>query len=318
VNEDLIIKYLLQETTANEEEQVKEWITSDPENEKEFKRFERIWSSSKQLETSRSTDADKAWDNFKTKVSGRQKIVENKVRSISRDYSWLKVAALVFIVAATWAYYSTVNNGYATLESGSLVRTETLPDGSEVTLNKNSRIAYSRKFTGDTRSVKLEKGEVFFNVTAEKSKPFIIEADEVAVRVVGTSFNVKHNEHITEVIVETGVVQVAKAGRVVELRAGERVSIGNNSAILRKEPNTDKLYKYYRSKMFVADNTPLWRVVEVLNEAYEANIIIENDQHKNLALNTTFEDESLDEIVRVITQTFKINAVKENGKIILR
>ncbi|SKB71197.1 FecR family protein [Daejeonella lutea] len=318
MSEDLIIKYLLQETTANEEERVKEWIAAGPENEKEFKRFELIWSSSKELETSRTADADKAWDNFKTKVSGHRKVVKPNLRSIRRDYSWLKIAAVVFIVAAAWTFYSTVNNGYATLESGNLVRKETLPDGSEVTLNKNSRIAYSRKFTGDTRSVKLEKGEVFFNVTADKSKPFIIEADEVVVRVVGTSFNVKHNSHITEIIVETGIVQVAKAGRMVELRAGERVSIDNNNPILRKKPNTDKLYKFYRSKIFVADNTPLWRVVEVLNEAYESNIIIENDQHKNLSLNTTFEDESLEEILRVITQTFKINAVKENGKIILR
>jgi ferric-dicitrate binding protein FerR (iron transport regulator) len=88
--------------------------------------------------------------------------------------------------------------------------------------------------------------------------------------------------------------------------------------VLRKVANTDQLYNYYRSKLFVADNTPLWRVVEILNEAYDANIVIENDQHRDLPLTTTFKDESLDNILHIITETFKITAVKENGKIILR
>ncbi len=194
-----------------------------------------------------------------------------------------------------------------------------LPDSSEVTLNRNTVISYRRNFKGNTRSVKLDSGEVFFNVRSDKSKPFVIEADDVTVKVLGTSFNVKHTKHITEVIVETGIVQVSVGNQLVELRAGEKILIKDKNTILRKEANEDQLYTYYRSRVFVADNTPLWRVVEILNEAYDANIIIENDQHRGLPLTTTlFKDESLDSNLNVITQTFKINAVKENGKIMLK
>lgn len=84
------------------------------------------------------------------------------------------------------------------------------------------------------------------------------------------------------------------------------------------EANTDQLYNYYRSKLFVADNTPLWRVVEILNEAYDSKIIIGNDQIKDLPLTTTFKDEPLDSVIKVITQTFKITAVKQDGQTILR
>lgn len=317
MKDDLIIKYLLKETSEEDEIQVKDWISSSSDNAKEFSRFEMIWSISKELEQESDADTDLAWNKFTARVSKIQKI-EAPIRSVNQRFGWLKVAAVLFIVAGAWSFYSLYLNAYETIKSQSLVRIEILPDGSEVTLNKNTLLSYRRNFQGNVRSVKLESGEVFFNVNPDKNKPFIIEAHDITVEVVGTSFNVKHANQQTEVIVETGTVKVSMADQVVELRAGEKITIGDKQTILRKEANTDQLYNYYRSKIFVADSTPLWRVVEILNEAYGVNIIIENDIHKNLPLNATFKEESLVEILNVITETFKITAVKENGRIILR
>ncbi len=317
MNDDLIIKYLLKEASPEEEAQVREWISASLENEKEFSRFELIWNSSKKLEQNTDADPEAAWDSFKARVSQTGK-KEAPVRTLAQRYGWLKVAAVLFIVAGAWSFYSIFNSGYDTIEAGDLVRTEMLPDGSEVTLNRNTLLSYRKNFKGETRSVKLENGEVFFNVSPDKSKPFVIEADDVIVKVVGTSFNVKHINKSTEVIVETGIVQVSMNKQMIELKRGEKVLIRDKNSTLRMEASTDQLYNYYRSKLFVADNTPLWRVVEILNEAYDSNIIIDNNQIKDLPLTTTFKDEPLDSIVNVITQTFKITAVKQDGKIILR
>lgn len=317
MNDDLIIKYLLKEASTEEEAQVREWISSKPENEKEFSRFELIWNSSKKLEQKSDADPEVAWSSFKTRVSQAGK-KEAPVRRLTQRYGWLKVAAVLFIVAGAWSFYSVFNTGYDAFESGKFVRKEILPDGSEVTLNKNTLLSYRKNFKGETRSVKLENGEAFFNVRPDKSKPFVIETEDVNIRVVGTSFNVKHLDKITEVIVETGIVQVSMNTQMVELRAGNKVTIRDKDSTLKIEANTDQLYNYYRSKMFVADNTPLWRVVEILNEAYGSNIVIDNDQIKDLRLTAPFKDESLDNIIDIITQTFKITAVKQDGKIILR
>ena len=317
MSDDLIIKYLLKEASLEEEIQVKDWISSSPENQKEFSRFSLIWSTSKKLENESSLDTEKAWDSFKTKVALKHK-VEIPVRSINRRFSWMKIAAVLFIFAGAWSFYSTFINGYETIQSQTLVRTEKLPDGSQVTLNRNTQLSYRKNFKGNIRSVKLESGEAFFNVNPDKSKPFIIEADDVIVEVVGTSFNVKHIEKFTEVIVETGIVQVRRGDQMIELKAGDKISVNDENTIFRKEPNTDQLYNYYRSNLFIADNTPLWRVVEILNEAYAVNIVFENETHRNLKLTTTFKDESLDNILHVITETFKITAVKENDRIVLK
>jgi ferric-dicitrate binding protein FerR (iron transport regulator) len=194
---------------------------------------------------------------------------------------------------------------------------DTLADGSVVTLNKNARIHYPSRFTGNSRPVTLE-GEAFFNVTANKEKPFIIRVKDISITVVGTSFNVSSKNGMTEIIVETGIVQVRKDNRVVELRRGESTRVKDGDLTMTKDRVADKLYNYYRSKEFVCDDTPLWKLVEVLNAAYDANIIISNDELRNLKLNTTFNNESLDKILEVISLTFGINISKEGNQIILK
>jgi transmembrane sensor len=105
---------------------------------------------------------------------------------------------------------------------------------------------------------------------------------------------------------------------MVELRPKEKTKIRQVDSVLVKDKVQDQLYNYYRSKQFVCDNTPLWKFVEVLNEAYGTNIIIENPKLRGLPLTTQFENESLDRILDVIHETFDIIVIKEKDRIILR
>src|SRR5690606_25523369 len=175
-----------------------------------------------------------------------------------------------------------------------------------------------KDFSSKARHVRIESGEVFFEVSSDTLKPFIVEADELTIQVLGTSFNVKHTAQLTEVIVESGKVRVSTGNQGIELLSGEKVRLTDDDPVLRKEANTDKLYNYFRSNLFIADNTPLWRVVEVLNEAYDSNIVIGNPEIRDLPLSTTFKNEQIDQIIHIITETFQISAVYEDGKIILK
>lgn len=196
------------------------------------------------------------------------------------------------------------------------VLSDTLSDGSVVTVNKGSSISYQSKFKGETRQVAL-KGEAFFNVTPNKKKPFVISVNDVQITVVGTSFNVKTINGNTEVVVETGIVKVTRAGKTVELRANEETTINAKDSLLTKEKVSDQLYKYYRTKEFVCDDTPLWKLVEVINEAYNSHIVIGDPALKNMSLTTTFNNESLEQVLNVISITFNIKIVREGDTIIL-
>jgi ferric-dicitrate binding protein FerR (iron transport regulator) len=70
--------------------------------------------------------------------------------------------------------------------------------------------------------------------------------------------------------------------------------------------------------VFVANKTPLWRMVQVLNEAYDAQIVIEREELRNLPLTTTFKNQPLDTILSVISETLHLQVVKTDDRIILK
>jgi ferric-dicitrate binding protein FerR (iron transport regulator) len=312
----LLVKYLLREATAGEQEAVERWIAAAAENKTYFLQFQAIWETSKAAEQTASVDENAAWQLFQKRIHA----TEPKIRSLNR-FGWLRVAAVVIVIAgvALLAYMQMGKKPVQqiTARTVHIVKLDTLSDGSMVTLNKNSSLTYPEEFKSSTRTVSL-KGEAFFDVAPDKEKPFIIETGDVRIRVVGTSFNVRIENGSTEVIVATGVVQVQKGQSIVELRPKEKVVVRRQDSVLRKVAETEKLYNYYRSREFVCDNTPLWKLVAVLNEAYNANIVIEKEELRNLPLTTTFPNESLDRILQIIELTFNIQVERRDTTIILK
>ena len=96
-----------------------------------------------------------------------------------------------------------------------------------------------------------------------------------------------------------------------------KLVVGQENQNLVPQNEEEQLYNYYRSKEFVCDNTPLWKLVETLNEAYQVNIIIERPELKALPLDVTFSNESLDVILDVIRQTFLIKVIRKENEIVL-
>lgn len=238
-----------------------------------------------------------------------------------KNYSWLRVAAIFLIlIAGGWLYY-TYNfkpAEFLSVYSNGNVITDTLSEGTIVTLNKQSSIRYRRLFAGDSRPVEL-MGEAFFKVAPDKNKPFIVHAEGATIEVIGTSFNVRSTGDATEVIVETGMVEITKGRHILRVRAHEKAVIGKDDLPPVKGDIQDELYNYYRTNVFECDGTPLWRMVEKLNEVYHAHIVIGNGRLRDLPLTTTFRigDESLDEILDVITRTLKITLSRNGEEIIL-
>ncbi len=201
--------------------------------------------------------------------------------------------------------------------AGNKVLIETLPDGSVITLNKNASLSYSFPITAKKRLVKLDKGEVFFKVSPNKAKPFIIEAHDVTIEVVGTSFNVNHLETTTEVIVESGIVKVSDDNKMVTLRKGQKAIVSSDGKITTQAVN-DQLYNYFRTNRFTANNTPLSRIVEMLSKAYVVNIVIANPALADETLTTTIEFGSLDQNLQLIAETLNLKVVRSDSTILLK
>jgi ferric-dicitrate binding protein FerR (iron transport regulator) len=290
---------------------VKQWLAEDV-NLAYYNQLKKVWDDSRQLALTSTIDGNRAWQKF------QQRIHPAPVRRTG--FGWMRIAASVIIIVglgllAYWVFNDRTKE--MTVVAQKTVLNDTLPDGSVVTVNKGSSISYLSTFKGETRQVSL-KGEAFFHVTPNKKKPFIISVNDVQITVVGTSFNVKTINGNTDVVVETGIVKVTRAGKTVELKANEEVIVNTKDSALTKEKVSDQLYKYYRTKEFVCDDTPLWKLVDVINEAYNSHIVIGNPALKDMSITTTFNNESLEQVLNVVSLTLNIRIVKEGDTIILQ
>jgi len=291
---------------------VEQWLIADEANLAYYNQLKKIWDESRQLASTSTVDENKAWQKFQKRIHAVPK------RSTGR--AWMRIAATVLVFAGIgiltyWLVNNRVENVVVIAQDQVLV--DTLPDASRVTINKGSSLSYPSKFGNGSRQVVLN-GEAFFNVQPDKTKPFTVTVNDVQVTVLGTSFNIKSINGNTEVIVESGIVKVTRGNKSVELTRNEKLLVKVSDSLLKEEAVVDRLYKYYRTKEFVCDDTPLWKLIEVINEAYHSKVVIGNPALKDMSITTTFHNESLDQVLNIISITFDIKVVKEGDTIILK
>jgi transmembrane sensor len=319
MNDDLLVKYLVGETDANENTTVEIWLKADEKNLNYYIGFKKIWEDSLVLAQNTTVDENVAWKRLQNRIHEKEVPVHNLKKT---SFNWLRIAASVLLISTLgglgYSYFENKSaNTLIVIQATNTTLNDTLPDGTTITLNKNSSLTYTQKFKGNTRPVTL-KGEAFFNVSPDKTKPFIITINDVTVQVVGTSFNVKNKNGKTTVDVETGIVKVSKNKDQVELRHGEKVIISDPDLKLLKSISKGRLYNYYRNKELVCDQTPLQELVEALNEIYNVNISIKDPELQEKPITTIFKDQSLDQILEVIQETFLIKIERKNNQILLK
>jgi len=323
IDDDMLVKYLLGEADSEEQTAVEQWIAASAANEKHYREMKLIWDESKKLEGKTTVSTDDAWQRLMQRVEQDEKneIATPSSRNIQFSPArWMRAAALLLaMVGSGWLIYllSGAGDELMLAQSFDKVLITTLPDGSVVTLNKNSELSYPAHFEGTERNVTL-KGEAFFSITANKAQPFVIDAGNSSVTVVGTTFNVKSKNDVTEVIVESGIVEVAKKEKAVRLSPGQKIVVTENTSILKPENITDVLYNYYRTNEFVCDSTPLEKVVAVFSEAYNVEISLQNKRMASLPLSVPFHDEPIDVKIAIIAKTLNLSVEKQGNQYILK
>ncbi|MDN3549582.1 FecR domain-containing protein [Mucilaginibacter aquaedulcis] len=318
MSEDILIKYILGEASESERRDVETWIAASNANAKKFEDVKTILETSKRLAQVSPLSEAEAWDKFKAKRA-EHKRKPTQIRSINSHTNWLRVAAaVVLLVGAGWiSYYLYQRSGmssqlisFSTINN---IRVDTLPDGSIVHLNKHSAISYVGNFKSQ-RVVKLT-GEAFFEVKHNQYVPFTVNVNDITVKDIGTAFNIKSKEQSTQVIVESGIVQVSKSSNSVRLNASEMVNIKHGDQQFKVEKSTDMLYGYYRNNVFKANDVPLWRLVEILNEAYNADIKIDNNALRNTSITVTIRlQDSLENIMELIKSTTPEMRIEQTGQ----
>jgi transmembrane sensor len=125
-------------------------------------------------------------------------------------HSYIAAAAALILTLATLFLLSTFNSGTAYTSEIGEVRNIALPDGTQLTLNTNTRATVDYK--DHLRNIELDRGEALFKVAHDAARPFIVHANDVQIKAVGTAFTVRIDDTRTDVLVTEGTVEVTRKG----------------------------------------------------------------------------------------------------------
>jgi transmembrane sensor len=316
--DDLIGKVLAGEGSAQEQEQVERWAEQSDENKLYYENLKTIFEKAASTEIQLQFDTDAAWNNVRRKISPTKVVPLHP----NKFYQPLRIAAgLLILLGIGYTTYVVMAPPVQTLalRSDSITVNDTLPDGSTAFLNKKSELTFEFNPREKTRKVKL-KGEAYFTVKHEEEKPFVIEAEDILVRDIGTEFNLKAypDKDTIEIIVTHGEVQFyTRNDPGLNLQAGERAIYTKSSKQFYRIDKPDTNVLAYKTKTFSFNNTDLKSVVNLLNEVYDSHIKLANDKLFKCRLTANFKEDNAAIIAEVIAETMGLTLTKKDDTLIL-
>ncbi len=240
-----------------------------------------------------------------------------------------RVAAILIIPLVIFSLFTLKNNLWdkdnilkAEIYSPPGARTRfTLPDGSTGWLNSDSYLNYPTRFSGKNRTVELT-GEAYFDIEKNHKEKLIVIADEQMVKVYGTSFNVMAytDEQTMEVTLAEGIVEVftkdenGKERSMGSLNPGERGVIWKGTSIFKKDKVDVNSYTSWKEGKLVFRNESIHEVARKMNRWYNVNIVIRDSRLADYTYHTTFVDEKLDEVLKILQHISPIT-IKELARV---
>lgn len=202
-----------------------------------------------------------------------------------------------------------------------------LEDGSKVSLSKDSRLTYPKKFGSQERVVHLE-GEAFFEVARDVNHPFLIYANETVTKVLGTSFRISAFPSKSKVVVAvtTGKVSVFTRKELEQSTKPRGIILtANLQAEFSKEAqqfsktivDRPTLLTQEKNIPFDFNDTPLTQVFTTLEKAYGIEILYAPELVKNRTLRVSLDNESLYEKLEIICSTMGLSYQIVDAKVII-
>lgn len=329
------------EATPEELAQLDLLVAQDPELKAQEQLLASIWHTKQQAS---GVSKEEALSKHLVRLQQLQKTAEPQeappapVQGAAKRWYWLAAAALVFGCFAGVKYLYNAN-GYTsdplashvyTVKPGQRMKIQ-LPDGTGVWLNAGSKMSYAGDFKGEKREVQLS-GEAFFDVAADKNRPFIIHTHTIDLRVLGTAFNIRsyEDERETEAALVRGAVEVTlrnDPGKKIILKPKEKILVNscrNDSAVYtltgpkstEESPlivlskirywgrdSSNNLESAWVKNRLVFDKETLDNIAGKIERWYNVQINITDSGLNEATYTGVFENEKLEEVLEALRLT---------------
>jgi transmembrane sensor len=309
-----------------------EVMRKNPELKESIFEAAAILSAVKELATDDLTAEVRAEEIQNMFVRKQQTKPGSRLAGVAFSSGWYKVAAIwLVLIGLGGLYYITGNKRVGksanitlsppdrpekiitkTNQSGR-ASTVLLSDGSIILLENGSVLQYPEKFTSSERRIIL-KGNAFFDVAKDTTKPFLVYSETTVTRVLGTSFRIKSTDNQVLVAVKTGKVSVQKmanfqlgdptANEVVLLNPNQQVVYNAKDEHFEKSEvkNTPKIMSESDKRELGFDEALVSDIFKALEKNYGIDIEFDESQFSHCRLTTQFTDETLRQRLQAICQ----------------
>lgn len=289
--------------TAEDRQAFEQWRAENPAHAHAYDKVARVWQ-------------EPALDQAAVQVARRAPSGVGYPR-VKRLVGWAVVACLAALVVGGISldlptrlqadYYTAVGER----------RTIQLPDRSSVTLNTQTAIAVA--FDGDARRVRVLKGEAYFKVEHDVTRPFLVESEGTIARAVGTEFVLRHESKADRVTVVDGVVEVRvrQANAAVQwLTAGMMVTA--DAGRLEPPQSVDpSVASAWLKGLLIVDGAPLARVLDEIRRYYPGTILVMNHRLDGMRVTGTYKLDNPFAVLYHLTKTFPLQTVALGDRVIV-
>lgn len=199
-----------------------------------------------------------------------------------------------------------------------------LEDGSVIKLNSGSELRYPSSFEGKSKREVFLKGEAFFEIAKNTSKPFVVKTDEMYTQVFGTVFNISNYDEdtISEVVLVEGSIGVgaekdSNGELLTMLKPSQKLT---NSKILNQSFFIEDVdvtpYIAWTKGIVYFENEKMSEIIKKLERQFNVQIVNESDILGELRFTGMFDKEDIDLVLKTIQTHTYFNYTK-NGKTII-
>ncbi len=359
--DDLLIRHMIGSSTEEENNTISGWLSESKENRLYFDRIRDIYFLGKTLRSPSGFSPEKSLNKIKYKYFKLRLAEENrdfekqKTRKIKNRAILAVAATALLLVSLGFNFRNLFQSDVRVASDIPLVYNEintpkgsrthiTLPDGTKVWLNADSKIKYPMDFFRGDRKVTLT-GEAFFDVKKYPKKRFIVNTSDIAIRVWGTKFNVK--AYPEEAIIQTTLVEGSIS--ILNLKGNskekETYLSPNQTAVYfrdkankeyiadatdapaaaRPSPRAVKIENKVNTILFTSWKDPKWIIegqslgdlARELERRYNVNIRFDNESIKKYRFNGILTDETFEQVLEIIKVSAPINYKIKSNQVLL-
>ena len=300
------------ERSAELEAGLRRWLAADPRHEKAFELATEAWQSSGSL----PAYLDQPRPTIPLTASFPKRTPS------AAPYTLAGAVALGLVLAAGFYLLKdpTLSTGYAEH------KTVALAEGTEVTLNANSRVIVD--YTDKLRKVTLTRGEALFNVTKHQSRPFVVVIGSRKVIALGTSFDVRREDKgqpsftvtliegriAVEPLASPNIIPIEPIGAITLLAPGQRLHFAANAPDALDSPPIDKVTAWQHGQLIFED-TSIREAANEFNRYGKRRLIIDASVSDKFRVGGVFRIGDPESFAHAMADAYALRVIESTDEI---